>query len=1162
MDSVIRHLIPNKGANHMEMGPADFSKVQHLINTINTQFTARTEIEGRKHGIDYGISLTTTVDESNVLWLSFAKDGERHNITIPLPVCCNGINLIAQKEVSRAVCSFWMEEEQRELDYLSAMYYIIMDTPSGFVPRELIKATPYLQQMVYGFNNGNASVIAYRFQRAINEVVNKMPLYETAMNSFIMNNRLIVVDPNFDDLTSPEDKLAYQVKKATKYFDRGWTSIGLADGGLAEKNYILKMDLRNLSPFGICYHNPQRNLYSTLGMKGDELPEVRSKSMQNLADTGIIRKGWNLFTAFIDIPDVFEDQILVDRTHLDKFVTYERRCQVFGTLKVREWQTIKTGDSLGIAPDEKPVIFDTYCDYAVVSKISEAIVSVGGAATQVYNIIITYKRFFRDGFKITNLHGNKGIIRIMDLGYAIDPRNGENRKIDIIVGAKTTKKRGNYGQVMEALTSCILNPSQENPTVVDDDWHQPMEEVEAGLESRGFRKDGTWVCNTYIGEVKAVCGKVFWGCIKTPEDQVWKPEATAIRNGKEVRTAGLKFSHVEFRAIETCFGNDNPILDEIMSYAQGSENIHEMLEMLRSKMGKYPERPVLDIQQVRPVDQSVGTIVSGQYIGGTVVDEFFYPNGFLLKLPIPYQSFIGEDGKVAHEGSPLIYDQLPPEVKGLIQEIYTTDHLYFPEGVLRKCWRHGSGKYGLSEIGVLINNVVTMSHRLIADPSNPVNHRLYYGSIQRYFDRLASMMGTKNGEIATYAMSIRYPFSVKAVACLSTTLPKNTVECHRDMAKILNVSDGDIVIAERFPCLGFMSVRPQKVKVTDDPMCKYVIRASGNSLVSQNLDFDGDVLYLASFHTPEAKAALAREWANPNITYYQEIQKLNERKGAPHIKEYGLQDFDIKPFNALTCEEHANIVEKNTGVKAQTGPVIALTYNIMRIVENSELAKDHKMKVAVEMFLEKAAQSVFEQKHGGKSLYEIVIDGICTANVEMLVEVGFKRGTTEKLCSLITTRANGLGIFDLTKHYDKAKKNGGSNIVSTIVRAQNRIYFASRSQLEGIALLKALESPATDIPSKMYKWTMSGKSGRSSTMFEKMSENILIHTIKNDKIREACSGLCEMIDSIMTARSCVHTCENNDLPKANEHSSKGGNCFERTHYCHGSRNTYQRQVNS
>jgi hypothetical protein len=412
-------------------------------------------------------------------------------------------------------------------------------------------------------------------------------------------------------------------------------------------------------------------------------------------------------------------------------------------------------------------------------------------------------------------------------------------------------------------------------------------------------------------------------------------------------------------------------------------------------------------------------------------------------------------------------------------------------------------------------------------------------------------MGTKNGEIATYAMSIRYPFSAKAVACLSTTLPKNTVECHRDMAKALNINDGDVVLAERFPCLGFMSVRPQKVRVTDDPMCKYVIRASGNSLVSQNLDFDGDVLYLAAFHTAGAKAALVKEWTNPNATCYSEIQKLNDRKGAPHIKEYGLQDFNIKPFGFLTCREHATIVEKNTGVKAQTGPVIALTYNIMRIVENSELAKDNKMKVAIEMFLEKAAQSVFEQKHGGKSLYEVVIDGICTANVEMLIEVGFKRGTTEKLCSLITTRASGLGIFDLAKFHEKAKRKGMSNLISTIVRAQNRIYFASRSQLECIELLKALEEPATDIPSRMYKWVMAGKAKYAHTILEKVSEEAKMNIIKNDKFRKACSTLCKLVGSIMTDKPYDDKSEELSIV---ESASEGGYGFAEVHYYRGNAN--------
>jgi hypothetical protein len=1040
------------------------AKIQHLVGTITTQFRARTDTEGRKHGLNYGISLDTMIDNGNVLWLSFSNEKERHNITIPMPFVNGGVTLIHQNEVVRAVCPFWLEQQQEELDYLAAMYYIIMDTPTGLVSDELIKATPYIQQMIYGFRNGNASIIAYRFQKAINEVVNKMPLHETLMNSYVMNNRLMVIDPEFGGLLSPAARLDYQVNKSKKYFDKGWTSIGLADGSLADKNYLLKVNLRALSPFGIRYHNPQRNLYSTLGMKGDELPNIRSRSMQNLMDSGINRHGWNLFTAFVDIPDVFEDPIVVDKSILEKSVEHERRFQIFGKLLVKEGQTIKSGAILGESPDQESVVFDTKCDSAKIKKISEAIISVGGTLTKVYNIVVVINRKFRDGFKFTNLHGNKGIIKIADLGYAIDPRTGEKRKLDVIVGAKTVGKRRNYGQILEALTNCILEADGfSDPLVLEDDWSQPTEQIYDGLERRGYRRDGTWDCNTYAGKVKAVCGKVFWGCIKTPEDQIWKENATTIRNGKDVRIAGLKFSHVEFRAIETRFGEDNAILDEIMSYSQGAENLQEMLEMMRSKVGKYPSRPILESQLVKPMDQTTGTIVGGQYINGTVVDEYFFPDGFLFKLPIPYQSLMDDKNEIVHEGSPLVFAQLSEEQKSKVKEVYDTTYLYFPCGALRRCWRHGTGKFGLSGLGVLINNVVTMSKRIVADPNDPLNHRLYYSSIYIYFSQLAKMLGTKRGEIATYAMSIRYPFSVKGVATLSTTLPKNTVEIHRSMAQILRINNGDIVLAERFPCLGFMSVRPQKVHITDDPMCEYVIRASGNSLVSTNLDFDGDVLYLASFHTPEARALLVKEWNNPNKTCYREIQLLNERKGAPHIKEYTLTDFNIVPFNNITRDEHATIVEKNTGVKAQTGPVIALTYNIMRIVENSDLAKDQKMKVAIEMFLEKAAQSVFEQKHGGKSLYEIVIDGVCMADVEMLVEVGFKRGTTEKLCELVTTRANALGIFDLRVYHEKAKAFGGSNLISTIVKAQNKIYFASRSQLEGIALLKSLEYPSVDI---------------------------------------------------------------------------------------------------
>lgn len=1092
-------------------------RTQMLINSIHVQFLNRTQIEGRKKNLDYGIRLHMNVTDDFNLWLKFSRGDENHTINIPLPFVYNGVQFIQQNEVTRATCPFWLESEQRELDYLAIMHMIIFDHPVGILPKTMLKATCFLQQMVYGFLNGNASVIAYRFQQAVNEVVHRMPLHETMLNSYIMNQRLMIVDEAFNELRSPEQRLKYQTQKAMKYFDRGWTAVGLSDGTLADKNYILKQDLRHLSPYGVCWHNPQRNLYSTLGMKGEELPNIRSESMQKLVDAGISRTGWNLFTAFVDIPDVFEDQIMVDEDLIKKHVSYSRRYQVFGKLLVKEGDRIRTGDRIGISPDGEAKLFDVICEKARIKKVAEAKANIGGQETVVYNVMIEYVRFFKEGFKITNMHGNKGVIRITKLGYAIDPRTGEKRKIDVIVGAKTVGKRRNYGQIIEAIHNCVLEADgHKEHIVIPDDWFQTVESIGEGLERRGFRKDGTWDCDTYAGKVKAVCGNVFWGVIKTPEDQLWDDDETLRQNGKEIRTAGLKFSHVEFRALETRFGSQNAILDEIMSYVQGSENLSEMFKMMRSMRGEVPgDCHILHFSKVRPLDQTSGTIVEKREIAGTIADDQFMPGGFVLELPLPYQTLLNKDYGIEHEGYPMDLAGLPEDRKELFVHNYITQMLYVPQGALRKCWRHDSGKYGLNEMGVLFNNVLLMSHKLAANPQEDVYVRLYYKAVFNLFRKLSLMMGTKNGELATCGMAVRYPFSAKAVATLSNALPKNTVEIHRSMAQQLGIKNGDVVLSERFPCLGFMSLRPQKVRVTDDPMCKYVIRVSGNSLVSQNLDFDGDVSYIAAMHTPAAKLTLLREWTNPNPTCYKEIKRLNERKGAPHVKEFTLQDFNIVPFGRMSCTEHAEIVEKNTGVKAQTGPVIALTYNLMRIVENSDMANNQKMKVAVEMFLERAAQSVFDQKHGGRSMYDIVIEGVCTANIEMLVGVGFKRSTTTLICDLIRKNAVEMGIHDLVKYHANMKKLGGGNIISKIVRKKNKIYFASRSALHPVQYLDIINEPAVDVPSRMFKWVMSGRSKTIRTALDMVLEEKEFAKRGGEGDQEAIREMVALVDDML-----------------------------------------------
>ena len=1090
-------------------------KHDFLVQNVVKQFYARVIYESRKSGAPLDASITTEVKE-NVLWITMRDKDVSHNITIPLPQTKNGITLIEQNEVKRAVHKFFMAKMDMTLEYLDVIYKIICDNPTGIVPDIMVKKGSFIQQIAYAYHNNTLPIVIYRLQRCINEVVNQLPLHETNMNSWVMNRRLVIIDPEFTALNSPAERHKYQVQKSRKYFARGWTSVGLSDGSLADKNYILTDDIRKLSPFGLRHHNPQRNLYSTLGMKGDEMPLVRTQSMQTLADQGISRGGWNLFTIFADVPDVWEDQIMVDESHADKGIVYDKRYQCFGGVLVNEGQSLKYGQQIAIAPDGQLTYFKLRADRATVERITETTINVGGCPHRAFNVIVKYRRNFKDGMKITNLAANKGVIRMKKLGYAIDPRTGEKRKIDVIVSSKAVQKRKNYGQVLEAL----LNNIHEGKTsVIPDDYTVDMELVKTRLQENGLPEDGTWHCDTYAGSFECVCGPVFWGLTKDAEDMLWDIGDTERVNNKGKRTAGLKFSTVEFRSLNTRFGKNNALIDEIFSYAQGYEDIHEMIRVLKSKKGEVPNDiniHTVDLSLVKEVDQSKSTILPAAEIKGTVGDDSYLSNGFILKLPITYQVQMDDSGVVSFEGAPTEIPTMPGSFISKEKCVYTFDKIYIPGSNLRRCWRHATGAYGLSDVGALINNIVVIGKRHLAEPNESLHITMLYRAVATYFRRIAAIMGTKRGELSVYGMSVRYPHSAKAVATLSNNLPKNTIEIHTSMAKQLQVKTGDFVLVERFPCLGFMSLRPQKIKVTEDPQCRYTIRVSGNSLGSMSLDFDGDVLFLASFHTPEAKETLRKEWTNPNKSCYTIIQDLNKKMGSPHTKALVLQDYDIDSFAPLTIDEHEAIVDKLTGVKSFTGPVVALAYNVMRIAENSSITDDQKTNCAIEFFLDKVANSVFKQKHGVKSLHEVVMDAICTADVDTLVQEGFARGTSTIICRTITEKAAKLGVKDLVAYHKRIQEKGGSNIINLIVRKQNKIYFASRSQLEGCALLEHLEAPAVDVPSKMLNKILSGKSGRMKTTIDQWLDDRKLGSLPSTNLKEACGALFEYLDKALT----------------------------------------------
>lgn len=1126
------------------LGSYDFSnEINSLINLIKMQFEARTTIEGRASGKDFRNAEMITTVKDGVLWITIATDDELHNITVPLPYTENNITRIKVNEVERAICNHFDVATNKMITYLTAVQQIFISDYSGLVITVPIKKTIFIQSLAYSILNNNMSVVVYNLQKAINELVSKMPLHETNMNSWMMNNRLILIDQEFDCLDSPTDRLKYQVDKNIKYYDAGWTSIGLSDGTLADKNYILALDIRKYTAFGIHHHNPQRNLYSTLCMMGDELPTVRSESAQKLIQTGITRKGWNWFTAFVDIPDTFEDQIVIDKRHANKVIYKERRFQCFGEMLVKEGQHIKHGTALSSAPDGGVEVYKIKANKSWIKKITRTEISVGGNKKEVFNVVIAFNRTLKDGTKITNTHGNKGVIHLEELGYAIDPLTGQKRKLDVIVSAKSIKKRGNDGQILECLFNNlaeykhgkvipmlktksvwgsngvgVINTFEAKnicpkPIVIPDEYvltEEGIKTLKNKLNKYGFDDTCTWQCDTYAGKVTAVCGTVFWGVSKNVEDQLWGKKVTELLNGKNLRTAGLKFSTVEFKALETRFGHDNPIIKEVLSYTQGIENLNESLQVLKSKKAEVPEdKPTINITDIQEVDQSNGTIFSPESLAGTIADEFYYPEGFILRLPVLYQTAVGHNSADTYEGAVVFRPEDMDWKK--YKNMYIIDRIYVPIGLLRRSWRHASGLYGMSELSVLLNNIVAFSKRYAEKPEEQHHLTMLYRSIGSYFARVASSISTKKGDISNLGLSVRYPYSAKAVATLSNKLPPNTIQIHKDMAQILDVVSGDIVITERFPCLGFMGVRPQQVHVSSNEACRYTIRVSGNSLVSQNLDYDGDVLYVASFHTLEAKKALREEWESPNEDCWKHIDQLNNRKGVPHVRCLDLNGYNITPYPKLTKEAQAEIVEKLTGIKAQTGPVIALTYNLMRITENSGINITRTMETGIEMFVEKAGQSVFEQKHGGQSLHDIVVDAICTGDVNVLIEKEFDVQTSKLICDIIKDKASKLGIFDLVDFHEKIGKNG-SNILNKIIRKENKLYFASRSNLEACELLEYIAAPVVDLPSRIFKLTMSGKYNGGKTILDARKDRSLLNLIKDSEFKQICKSLFERID--------------------------------------------------
>lgn len=1021
--------------------------VKVKLAQVNKNLRATNELAAKS------TALLESRTEEGKLWLVFSANGNSSSIVIPIPYTDENGNQVIGERVVRAVGTWNIDNKRYK--YWEFMAWLLTDVIEQLRPEQGKRIQ--LNRIVQSLYQKDTAFSGRGSQEIINSVINKLPLCGTPLETWAMCQRTSFIDAQFDDLT-PDEALAYQVKKNLDFFP--WTSIGLSDTSMTNNN-LLEVDIRKLTPFGIKHHNPQRNLYQTLGMRGDEKPTILTQSAAKLEERGIGHKGWNWLTCFMDVPANFEDQILVSTRHMDKFTTEDTQIICFGEVQVKEGDQVSEDQIISIEPSGDALRFRRKCDSANIISIRAEKIIFNGSERLVSVIQVETKHVMKEGIKLTNRHGNKGVVAFTDLGTMLDPIRGE-LPIDVIVSAKTIGKRKNYGQVLEALTTLYYGLGR---LVIPDDKQVNIEILQEKLKEKGYT-DGACQVKTRWGEHSTLTGWCFWGLIRNPELQLWTEDDVVATDNRGLRRAGSKVGHIEIKALTTMFGDDNAVIQEIISHQQGTDDVRQLLDVLEIMRGKEFDLPVISWQTIKPIVQSTGFFHSLPELTGSIADENLLPGGFILELPQIYHVFIPENGKDVEEA---LLDSDVANLETIAKAGGTNvflSQIYVPNSLLRGSWQHQTGLWGLSDIGGHLNNIIKACH----DEPDARKSSLF-SAIFRYFHHISTRLGSKRGELANLCLAVRYTNSAKATATLAIDdLPLNWIEIHEEMAQTLRVKTGDYVLTERFPCLGFMSLRTQRVRVTADPQCRYVIRVSGNSLVSQNLDFDGDVLFVLSFHSPEARELLEKDFHQPPAARQVYIEASMERK-KPITQTISLSTANLEAFPTLTKERQAEIVADLTGVKRGTGTVVALAYNIMRIVEGAVAAEEEETNVAIEVILDRVANSVFSRKHAGQSLANKCKEAICRADLNALLEMGFPEIGSRRLCEIIRARAGELGIHDLDKHYQAHLTGKKSNVINTIVRKNHRFYFATRSNLLPIALLEHIDRPGNDLCATLLKKT-------------------------------------------------------------------------------------------
>lgn len=97
------------------------------------------------------------------------------------------------------------------------------------------------------------------------------------------------------------------------------------------------------------------------------------------------------------------------------------------------------------------------------------------------------------------------------------------------------------------------------------------------------------------------------------------------------------------------------------------------------------------------------------------------------------------------------------------------------------------------------------------------------------------------------------------------------------------------------------------------------------------------------------------------------------------------------------------------------------------------------------------------------SIEALCEEAICTANLELMVALGFPKEISGVLCETIRSKAAEIGVHDLESHYQTSQVSGGPTIINRLMRAFHRVYLSSRSRLHPSVLLDYMGTKDKDI---------------------------------------------------------------------------------------------------